>query len=70
MPYDPFLSDEPFSLGGISAVSRGGSLPPGWLDAYGTYLRRSHARAAAEIAATLAEARGAAAPSTCPAKAP
>jgi hypothetical protein len=56
MPYDTFLPDEQFSLDGIIAASRGGSLPPGWLDAYGAYLRRSHARAAAEIAAIYAAA--------------
>lgn len=56
MPHDPFLPAEPFSLDGMIAASRGGSFPPGWLDAYGAYLRRSHARADAEITAMFAAA--------------
>lgn len=56
MNLDPFLPPEPFSLADLAEKSRGGLLPPGWLDAYGDYLRRSHAKAAAEIEALYAEA--------------
>ncbi|HEY4030458.1 MAG TPA: hypothetical protein VGM25_08960 [Caulobacteraceae bacterium] len=58
MPYDPFLPPEPFSLSDIISKCRGGAFPPDWPDAYGDYLRRSHTRAAAEIAAIFAEAEG------------
>jgi hypothetical protein len=56
MLYDPLSSPEPFSLTGIIAASRGGSFPDCWLDDYTAYLWRSHARAAAEIAAIFAAA--------------
>ncbi len=56
MKFDPFLSPQPFSLADLAEKCRGGPLPPGWLDAYGDYLRRSHAKAAAEIEALYAEA--------------
>jgi len=56
MPLDQILPPEPFSMDDIISQSRGGSFPPGWLDAYGAHLRRSHAKAAAEIAAIFAGA--------------
>jgi hypothetical protein len=49
MKRDPLLAPEPHSLTDIAEMSRGGALPPDWLDSYGDHLRRSHAKAAAEI---------------------
>ena len=56
MTLEPFLTPDPFSMGDIISKGRGGSFPPGWLDEYGVYLCRSHAKAAAEIAAIFAAA--------------
>ena len=56
MSLEPFLPPEPFSMGDIISKGRGGSFPDGWLDDYRAYLWRSHARAAAEIAAIFAAA--------------
>ena len=48
-------TDEDFSVSSFIKKAGKGALPPGYLEAYGDYMRRTHARLAAEIEAVLAE---------------
>jgi hypothetical protein len=53
---DDEWNGHPFGLENLIRVSRGGSLPAGYLDAYKAYQRRLHAKLDAEIKAALAQA--------------
>jgi hypothetical protein len=56
MPNEYDAAPAPFSIEDLILKGRNGSLPPGYLDAYLAYLRRSHAAAQAEIDRTFADA--------------
>jgi hypothetical protein len=46
-------TDEDFSFSRMAEKLRNGRLPPGYLEAYGGYMRRTHAPLAAEIETAL-----------------
>lgn len=48
-------TDEDFSMSSFIERARKGALPPGYLEAYGDYIRRTHARLAMEIEGDLAK---------------